>query len=160
MEQEALKQALNRFANSVTVVTTAHEGRRYGYMSTAVAMIAFDKPAFLITVNRTGSSRDPIDRSGVFAINLLREEQRALADAFAGFTGQKGEGRFEGASWTVLTTGAPVLVDALAAFDCRVTEAQEFGSQTLFFGEIVDVLAGTPATPLVYSNRRYTTIRA
>jgi len=31
----------------------------------------------------------------------------------------------------------------------------------LFFGEIVDVAeASIPATPLVYSNRRYTTIRA
>jgi len=160
MEQEALKQALNRFANSVTVVTTAHEGRRFGYMSTAVAMIAFDKPAFLITVNRTGSSRDPIDRSRIFAINLLREDQRVIADAFAGFTGQKAESRFEGANWTVLTTGAPVLVDALAAFDCRVTEAKEFGNQTLFFGEIVDVaLPGAATTPLVYSNRRYTGIR-
>jgi flavin reductase (DIM6/NTAB) family NADH-FMN oxidoreductase RutF len=71
-----------------------------------MAMIAFDTPAFLITVNRTGSSRDPIDRGRIFAINLLREDQRAIADAFAGFGGQKGEARFEGASWTALTTGA------------------------------------------------------
>jgi flavin reductase (DIM6/NTAB) family NADH-FMN oxidoreductase RutF len=161
MDPQALKQAINRFANSVTVVTTALEGRRFGFMSTAVAMIAFDTPAFLITVNRTGSSREPIDRSRIFAINLLREDQRAIADAFAGFGGQKGEARFEGASWRVLTTGAPILVDALAAFDCRVTEAKEFGGQTLFFGQIVEVaLASTPATPLVYSNRRYAGIRA
>jgi cob(II)yrinic acid a,c-diamide reductase len=161
MDPEALKRAINRFANSVTVVTTVYEGRRYGYMSTAVAMIAFDQPAFLITVNRTGSSRDPIDRSRIFAINLLREEHRAIADTFAGFTGKEGESRFEGESWTVLKTGAPVMVYALAAFDCRVTEAKEFGNQTLFFGEIVDVaLAGAATTPLVYSNRHYTTIRA
>ena len=156
MEPEALKQAINRFANSVTVVTTAHGGRRFGFMSTAVAMIAFDQPAFLITVNRTGSSRNPIDRSGFFAINLLREDQRSIADRFAGFAGHKGEGRFEGASWMTLVTGAPVLADALAAFDCRVSEAQGFGSQTLFFGEIADVaLASTPGMPLIYNNRRY-----
>jgi flavin reductase (DIM6/NTAB) family NADH-FMN oxidoreductase RutF len=156
MEQEALKQSLGRFANSVTVVTTALEGRRFGFMSNAVSCIAFDTPTFLITVNRSGSSRDPIDRSRTFAVNLLREDQRAIADRFAGFGGQKGESRFDGASWTALTTGAPILADALAAFDCRVTEAMEYGSQTLFFGQILNVaLASTPAAPLVYSNRRY-----
>ncbi|HUQ73340.1 MAG TPA: flavin reductase family protein [Burkholderiales bacterium] len=156
MELQDIKQAIARFANSVTVVTTAHEGRRYGFMSTAVACIAFDTPAFLITVNRSGSSRDPIDRSRVFAVNLLRDDQREIADRFAGFGGHKGDDRFQGATWTSLTTGAPVLPDVLAAFDCRVTESKEFGSQTLFFGEIVDAASGAEsAMPLVYSNRRY-----
>jgi flavin reductase (DIM6/NTAB) family NADH-FMN oxidoreductase RutF len=158
---EAIKRSIGQFANSVTVVTNAFEGKRFGFMSTAVACIAFDVPAFLITVNRTGSSRDPIDRSRIFAVNLLRDDQREIADRFAGFGGHKGENRFYGATWTSLTTGAPVLADALAAFDCRVTEAKEYGSQTLFFGQIVDVAPpGSGAAPLVYSNRRYVGIRA
>src|SRR4051794_23705851 len=61
------------------------------------------------------------DRSQPRFRDLLRDEQRAIVAAFAGFGGQKGESRFEGTSWTVLSTGGPVLVDALATVDCRVT---------------------------------------
>ena len=80
---------------------------------------------------------------------------------FTGFAGHKGEARFEGAEWTTLETGAPVLAGALAAFDCRVVDTKDFGSHTLFFGEVVGMASSerTDGAPLVYFNRGYSAER-
>jgi flavin reductase (DIM6/NTAB) family NADH-FMN oxidoreductase RutF len=37
------------------------------------------------------------------------------------------------------TTGAPVFEEAVAWMDCEVRESVDFGTHTLFVGEIVDV---------------------
>ena len=38
MTRDALREALGFFANTVAVVATAHNGQRFGYMSTAVSV--------------------------------------------------------------------------------------------------------------------------
>jgi flavin reductase (DIM6/NTAB) family NADH-FMN oxidoreductase RutF len=159
MTQDALREALGFFANTVSVVATAHNGQRFGYMSTAVSVVDFETPTLLITVNRNASSHDPIAASACFSVNILTESQQDISVRFTGFRGHKGEARFEGAQWTTLDTGAPVLQDAVAALDCRVTQSQEFGRQTLFFGRIVAASTQPRVTPLMYFGRGYAAVR-
>jgi flavin reductase (DIM6/NTAB) family NADH-FMN oxidoreductase RutF len=159
---DSFGEAMRSFANTVCVVATAHGGQRFGLMSTAVCCVAFDEPTLLITVNRKASSHDPIAGSGAFSVNVLREDQEPISVRFTGFRGHKGEARFEGAEWTSLETGAPVLKGAVAAFDCRVAESKPLGGQTLFFGQVVAIARapGEPVAPLVYLGRGYATVRA
>lgn len=155
--QQRFKQTMRWFVNSVTVVATAHQGRRTGFTSTAICCVAFDVPTLLVSVTRTASSHDPILVGRRFSVNLLFEHQEEISMRFTGFKGHKGEARFEGAEWTTLETGAPVLVGALAAFDCRLTDTKAFGSHTLFFGQVVAMAGGESMgwTPLIYFNRGY-----
>jgi len=153
------REALGSFANTVTVVTTAHNGQRFGFMSTAVSTVDFETPTLLITVNRNASSHDPIAASGCFSVNILAEDQEDISVRFTGFRGHKGEARFEGADWSVLQTGAPVLQQAVAALDCRVMQSQVFGRQTLFFGQVVAGQRAEQKRPLVYFGRSYGMVR-
>ena len=50
--------------------------------------------------------------------------------------------RFEGAQWIALATGAPILADALAAFDCLVEEAIERHSHAIILGAVVSLREG------------------
>jgi len=154
---QRFRDTMRWFVNSVTVVATSHEGSRSGFTSTAVTCVAFDTPTLLVSVNRAASSHDPLLQSRHFSVNLLFQHQEAIGVRFTGFKGHKGEARFEGAAWTTLETGAPVLVGALAAFDCRVLDTKDFGSHTLFFGEVVGMASGEQSAdaPLVYFNRGY-----
>jgi flavin reductase (DIM6/NTAB) family NADH-FMN oxidoreductase RutF len=156
---DALREALGCFASTVTVVATAHQGERFGFMSTAVSTVDFEMPALLITVNRNASSHDPIAASGCFSVNILAEDQEDISVRFTGFRGHKGEARFEGAQWGMLQTGAPVLQQAVASFDCRVTQSQSFGKQTLFFGQVVAGQRAGQKRPLVYLGRGYAVVR-
>ena len=154
-----VREALGSFANTVSVVAAAHGGQRFGFMSTAVSCVDFDTPTLMITVNRSASSHDPIAASGAFSVNILADSQEEISVRFTGFRGHKGEARFEGAQWTTLETGAPVLQGAVAAMDCRVTQSQVFGKQTLFFGQIVAAATDKRVTPLLYFGRGYAAVR-
>ena len=56
-----------------------------------------------------------------------------------------------------LTTGAAVLDDALVSFDCRVTQALEVGTHTVFICE-VDAVKSNQDRGLLYFARSYHTI--
>ncbi|KAH1281817.1 hypothetical protein KXX11_004103, partial [Aspergillus fumigatus] len=69
------------------------------------------------------------------AINLLGWRHAELARRFGGAP-LPHEQRFGLADWGVLATGAPVLLDALAVFDCVVDEMMMAHSHAVLIGEI------------------------
>ena len=80
--------------------------------------------------------------SGAFSVNLLAARHEELAHRFSGRGGVHGARRFEGASWGTLATGAPILADAVAAFDCLVEEAIERHSHAIVLGAVVSLREG------------------
>lgn len=52
-------------------------------------------------------------------------------------------------------TGAPVLTDALVAFDCLIRERQVVGSHMLLICEVQAMQSPKAAHTLVYFNRQY-----
>ncbi|HKN08304.1 MAG TPA: flavin reductase family protein, partial [Pseudomonadota bacterium] len=93
--------------------------------------------------------------NGVFCINTLGDAGAEIADIFAGRTGVTGGDRFASGDWTVLSTGSPVLVSAVTAFDCRIVEVRSVGSHNVFFGAVEAVRLGPGGQALVYHDRAY-----
>ena len=56
----------------------------------------------------------------------------------------------------MLATGAPVLADALAAFDCIVEEAIERHSHVVVLGAVVSLREGMDEPALAYTRGNYT----
>ncbi len=76
---------------------------------------------------------------------------------FAGLVENLQGSRFDSGEWTRLTTGAPILTDALVALDCQVESSQIHGSHRVFFGRVVDVRT-TSGEPLIYTDRRFAVV--
>ena len=57
--------------------------------------------------------------------------------------------------WTTLATGAPVLLNALVSFDCRVVNSLDHGTHTIFLGEVEQLQIGRKGKPLLYSDGQY-----
>lgn len=144
------RASMRHLAGAVTVIATGGVGARYGLTATAVCSLSDDPPTLLACVNRSASAHDAIQKQRVFSVNLLADDQHDVAAHFAGRAGLKGESRFDGANWQTLSTGAPVLVDALAAFDCEITQEHVFASHTIFIGRVVASAARETADPLLY----------
>lgn len=64
------------------------------------------------------------------------------------------EDRFAVGTWKTLSTGAPALIDAAAAFDCRLSATFDFGSHRIIVGEVTDLMM-REASPLVHSNKTF-----
>jgi flavin reductase len=107
----------------------------------------------LICVNKSASTHAAITKAKSFCVNVLRMEDWHLSAAFSG--GQNGEARFRSGSWTELSTGSPVLSEALVNFDCRLVRRISHGSHTIALGQVEQVRIGQNGSPLLYWESRY-----
>ncbi len=150
----SVKLAMRTMAGGVCVITAGHGGERTGATVTSATALSMEPPTMIVHINRSSSTWPVIARNRHFCVNILTELQRPVADRFSGFGGIKGAARYEGAGWTQLLSGAPVLEEALANIDCEVDHILERHSHAIILGRVLSVRTGT-GQPLVYNNGRY-----
>ena len=146
-----------RAAATVNVVTTDGPGGRGGVTVSAMASVSADtdKPTLLVCVNESASASRPIRDNGVFCVNVLRDSQAYVADAFAGRFRDEIADKFDAATWEATGTGSLALDNALVSFDCRIVAQDRVGTHDVFFGEVQDIALGQTGMPLVYAHRAY-----
>jgi flavin reductase len=150
--------AMGRHVSSVCVITTQRDGKKYGLTATAMTSVCAEPPRLLVCINKTGSSHDMILAAGTFCVNVLDEHQDNLGKAFAGMMGKDFD-RFSLGKWHELTTGAPVLKDAAAVFDCKVDQVIDQFTHSIVIGEVLSAQIGRAGDPLLYGARRFRTLR-
>ena len=150
---DQFKLGMRALAHAVNIITAALGGRRYGLTATAVCSVSAEPPTVLVCVNRRSATHGAVAKSKAFCVNVLRAEDSELSNQFSG--AQSGEGRFQSREWSSLSTGSPVLVDALVSFDCRVVKKLAHGSHTVFLGQVEQVVFGKKGKPLLYAEGQY-----
>lgn len=152
---EGFRAAMRQLAGAVSIVSVGRGAEISGMTATSVTSLSAEPPRLLVCINRTASSWPLLERHRSFAVNILDAHQRHIADRFAGRHGVSGAARFEGASWTALVTGTPVLATALATLDCRVEEVIERHSHAIVIGEVVAIGVRDQGAALAYWRGNY-----
>ena len=153
VDAEQFKLGMRTLAGAVNIVTSTQGGRRYGMTATAVCSATAEPPTVLACINRLATTHGAVAKSKVFCVNVLRVEDWELSTTFSG--GQSGDARFRTRNWTRLATGAPVLIDSLVSFDCRVVKKLVHGTHSIFLGQVEQILLGQKGKPLLYSDGQY-----
>ena len=147
------RDAMARVGAAVNIVTTDGRFGRAGFTASAVCSVTDTPPTLLVCLNRAASVYDTFKRNGVLCINTLARGHEDLSRRFGGSTPMPE--RFADAGWTILKTGSPVLIGAIASFDCRVNAMRGSGTHDVLFCKAVAVSINPSAEGLVYFNRRY-----
>ena len=155
IEAVEFREAMSRVASPVSVVTTDGPAGRAGFTCTAFASVSDAPPTVLACLSRASRSAPPFRENRVFAISLLPMRLQALADRFSGLDGTPLAERFTPTGWEVGGSGAPLLTEALASFDCRLEDLQEIGSHQVMIGRVLSVRLGAADPPLFYHRRGY-----
>ncbi|MGF7130125.1 flavin reductase (DIM6/NTAB) family NADH-FMN oxidoreductase RutF [Paraburkholderia sp. EB58] len=150
--------AMRRLARSVTVISCCDGERRYSMSATAVDSLSTEPPSLLICINRTASIFPPLDAGADFCINVLAAQHQDIAIDCSGRL--KGEARFTTGNWQTSGHGVPYLHDAQASLICRQDGRFEYGTHTVFIGQLQQVLMSGEVDPLVYVDGMYTTAAA
>ncbi|MFO1116230.1 MAG: flavin reductase family protein [Beijerinckiaceae bacterium] len=150
---ERVRAAMGRTAAGVVVISTHGPAGRGGITVSSFCSVSLDPPSALACIRRDSSTLRLIVENGVFAANVLADNQADIAAAFASPTTAH-EDRFTQGVWLDEGAGGPTLTGAVAHFDCRLAQTTEFGSHTIIIGEIVEALSH-PARPLVYAERGF-----
>lgn len=149
---EEFRRVTGRFATGVSLVTTAHDGEVRAMTANSVTSVSLDPLSLLVCVNREAITHRVLSASAIFCVNVLNEEQEALARACA--RPDTPEAGLEGVRYRVGLTGAPILEEALAYVDCRVATAFDFGTHTIFIGQAVD-MGSAEGRPLLFYGGKY-----
>ena len=159
MTDQALRKMRGLFASGVTVVTTTHEGKFRGITVSAFSAVSLQPPLILICLANESEAQEWIAASGVFAVNILSDEQEFLSERFAA-RAPLVNAHFDGVPYHTAITGSPILVDSLAWYDCHVQAMHDGGDHTIFIGRVEAVGFGADGkSPLVYFANRYAGVK-
>ena len=150
--------ALSQAANGVSVVTTRLNGEDAGLTVSSMCSVCAEPALILICVNLDNEFCRMTIESKRFAVNIVPSNAVELASVFAGLSNEPETNRFDAGQWTRLTTGSPILSNALVALDCQLDSSVVKGSHRVFFGKVVDVRT-TSGEPLLYTDRRFAVVQ-
>jgi len=151
---EQFTQALANAASGVNVVTTDGPGGKAGLTVSSMCSVCAEPPVILACVSADNEFCDAAKVNGHFAINLLNTNQVDLAKVFAGLSDSPESDRFDYGEWTTLTTGSPVLHEALVSLDCDLSVVHAHGTHLIYVGRVVDVVSQSKDA-LVYCLREF-----
>jgi flavin reductase (DIM6/NTAB) family NADH-FMN oxidoreductase RutF len=155
MTDRTLRKMRGLFASGVSVATTVQEGKLRGVTVSAFAAVSLNPPLVMMCLANESESKDWIAESGIFAVNILSDEQEFLSERFAARAPIVNT-RFDGVPYHTASTGSPILAASLAWYDCRVEVTHDGGDHTLFIGRVEAVGFGAEGkAPLLYFANRY-----
>jgi flavin reductase (DIM6/NTAB) family NADH-FMN oxidoreductase RutF len=133
------RDSMRLVASSVSLVTARDAGGNWhGMAVTSAGSLSMDPPSMMVAVNRTASIYPVIVASGYFTLNLINESHAALLEPFA--RSDMRDRRFVDEAWVPAGPSGPVLTGALCSHVCKVAETHDFGTHTVFFGTVDDVI--------------------
>lgn len=150
IDSDSFRRVMRALAGTVTVISTESEGGLYGFTATAVCSICAEPPTLMIAVNRTARTHAHIARKSAFAVNIMAEDQKNVAESF----GKKADDVFDTVPHRISENGVPVIEGAAATIECRVDQVLDIGTHSLFFGRIERAQA-SGKSPLIYYDGQY-----
>jgi flavin reductase len=157
IDENNFRQTMRLWTTGVTVVTTSFNGIRHGMTVSSFTSVSALPPVVLVSINKSARTHHLMEQSRIFAVTILEKSQKDISDKFAGLIPED-EDRFHDVETQTMVTGAPVISGGVAFLDCKVIDTNEFGNNTIFFGEVLDSKYHEELKPLLYSNRTYKTL--
>jgi flavin reductase (DIM6/NTAB) family NADH-FMN oxidoreductase RutF len=153
MAKNDFSEALAKIPYGVSVVTMGRGGATVenGLTVSWMSQVSFDPPMLMVAVDKLHYSVDLLRSTKNFCVNLLGDDQLALAGQFSK-QATTAEAKLEGVAQRPGDTGAAILTDSVAYFDCEVKSVVEAGDHLLVLGEVEGAAVLKARAPLTSSS--------
>lgn len=144
MDNDAKKTVLRMIPYGIYVLT-CDDGKGNIAAATVnwVTQSAFAPPLVVAGVKTDSGAYKAIQQARSFALNMLGKDQKSLAFTFFRPADVK-DGKISGQAFRKGATGAPLLLDAPGAIECKVTSIVEQGDHHIVVGEVVEAHLNKP----------------
>jgi flavin reductase (DIM6/NTAB) family NADH-FMN oxidoreductase RutF len=148
-----IRAGFGRLAVAVVIITTLDDGRPHG--ATGMAWAEHAAPPLLLTTLRAGGrTRELVGAARRFGVNVLADEQQALAAKFAARSAEPGA-RFAGVPFSPgPALGVPVLGGCVVSFECEVRDIHPFGGHDIVVGEVAWASEAGVGRPVIHYDGR------
>ncbi|MFJ5306766.1 flavin reductase family protein [Streptomyces sp. NPDC088350] len=152
---DAFREAARRWTTGVAVLTARHGEEVFAKTVSSLCTLSLDPPLVSVAVDRRSPLVGAVRADARYAVCVLGARQEALARRFAAPGAGRALGLFTGAPLRIAATGAPVLEECLAWFDCRLHAVLPGGDHALLVGRVVAAGDSGPGDPLLYHDRTF-----
>ena len=151
-DSRTLRDALGCFATGVTVVTCLDAvGDPVGLTANSFTSVSLDPPLLLVCVAKVAASLDALSAAPHFAVNVLQTGQQPASIRFS----TPEEDRFGITPWSTGETGAPLLMESLAVFECERSAVHDGGDHAILVGHVIRASFDANLDPLLFFRGRY-----
>lgn len=135
LDKNFFRTVMGQFATGVTIATTRNSAGVAGLTVNSFTSVSLDPLLVLICVELHSQTIPFFRESGVFAVNILSQEQEALSNCFA-TSSEERYNYFCQAGYKQAATGSPILDGCLAFLDVRITAEYPGGDHAIFLGQV------------------------
>jgi flavin reductase (DIM6/NTAB) family NADH-FMN oxidoreductase RutF len=143
VDDELLNRVTWKVPNALALVGSRAGDEWNGMTTSWITQVSMEPVLIGVAVDNSAVTHRLIAAGGSFTVNLWSAEDTRVFVKFSK------PATFDATAMTLNdrvvrteVTGAPVFADAIAWMDCAVRSSQDFGTHTLFVGEVV--AAGVP----------------
>lgn len=137
MDESIKKKVLQLFPSPIFIVGCGKDGVVHAFGGSWLGQCSFKPPMVWIAVRNETRPQSLLEVGGYFTVNVLRSDQESIARVFFK-TPEPKDGKFGTVAFHQTDNGMPVLDEALAWVECRITGQVTPGDHTLYFGEVMD----------------------
>lgn len=147
LDTREFRRALGRYATGIAVVTaTAPDGERLGITVNSFSSVSLNPPLVLFSAARNLNCLNKLLRAGGWAVNVLKAGQRDISQRFATPLCDK----WQGIEPSTGISGAPLLPDSLAVFECEPYARYDGGDHKILVGRVMRFADSDDGLPLVF----------
>lgn len=157
-DTRAFRNALGSFATGVCIITTRRaDGRRFGLTVNSFSSVSLEPPMVLWSLARKSPSVAAFRDAEFWAVNVLAADQATLSGHFAKSSEDKFAAHSE--SFVEGEHGVPLLLGAVAHFECR-NQFQNYGGDHIVFLGTVERFDAWERPPLLFHRGKYCDLSA
>ena len=150
-----LRGAFGTFATGVTVVAVGG-GVPHGMTANSFTTVSLDPPLVLVCVGHDAVMHGALTKARLFSVSVLASHQESVARHFADRRRPLGWRQFDRVDWLPgPVTAAPLIVGALAHFECDLWGSYEAGDHSIFVGAVLAHDQRAPDDALVFHHGRF-----
>ena len=163
MTEQSLVEATRKLPCSVVIIS-ARAGAERGVMTANAMYVSEVPPIIAISVSKTQTTYDLIEKSKEFAVNIITEKQVPLARQIGSTHGRDVDkfSRFNIGTEPAGHIGAPLVKGCYASIECRVKTSlfDVEGNHAIYIGEVIDFRVNNDLVPVVWLNNKYFSVGA
>lgn len=137
---------VKQISHGVYVIGVGVDDRQNAFTAAWVMQVSFNPLLLGISINPEHYSYKLLKECGVCTVNVLGRHQYNIAEHF----GRSAKDKMAGFQWQKAETGAPVLSESLAYFDCQVSHYADAGDHKIAVCKVVAAAALNQGQPLLY----------
>ncbi len=143
---------LHNLSYGMYVVSSCSGSKLNGQIANTVFQITSEPVTVAISINKQNLTHEYIESSRSFSISILDESAPLPFIGKFGFRSGKTEDKFKDTKFEISKSGCPIVLDhTIAYIEAKVIETLDYGTHTLFLGEMTDSKMLAPGKPMTYS---------